>query len=132
MDGMNEADMARTILADAVKDACRQAVGIPLSRQVAGDTERVVEIIGEAQWFLLDDADEDEPFSYHWCCWAAELDADSFRNLMHRRLRKERVLLPRPERYRLAELAGKRRLRIIRTKNKDHSVYTIPVKSLTD
>lgn len=116
--------VAKAILENAVVDAKRQARGIPLSKQLPGDRERVVEVIGEAQWFLLDD-DEECVFSFSWCCQSLGLNTENFRDGVRRKLVALGVVLPRRERHRLANLAGPRRDGRFRTRNQDHRAYHV-------
>lgn len=113
-----EQQLAKAIFDLTLDDARRQARGLPVNQRLGGDKERRIEIIGEAQWWCLDDPSEDEGGSFAWCCWAMELDVAAARKRIQHLLTVEEVILPRSERHRLAELAGKRRLDLMIKKSR--------------
>ena len=126
IEAMNERDLAVSILADALRDAQQQARGLLLTARLSGDRERTIEVIGEAQWYLLDDNDEDAVYSFPWACSVADLDPVRMRQGAYRALFRSGALLPKRERHRLAELAGKRRLRKIQTRDRVPIPYEAP------
>lgn len=110
--GLDGGKLAKTILLQAFADAKLNPYGRGENERFNQDKERIVEVIGEAQWYLLDDNDEDVAFGYHWCCSLLRLDPSALRRNTLRLLKESDVLISRSDRYRFAEIAGKRRLRL--------------------
>lgn len=120
--GLDGRRLAIALIYQATEDARQNPYGRGDNERVGQDKERIIEVIAEAQWFLLDDDDEEYPCGFHWSCAILHLEWTFLRRKCLKLLRKEGVILPRRERYRLAALAGARRMRksLKRTHQKRH------------
>jgi hypothetical protein len=117
--GLDGRRLAIAILSQAWDDVQVNPYGRGENERFGQDQERVLEVVGEAQWFFLDDDDEDAPHSFPWCCSMINVEPSYLRAGVEAFLTKSKFLLIKPERHRLAELAGRRRLRQHFTKPKD-------------
>lgn len=103
--------LAKAILEQALEDVKINPYGKGENERFGQDKERLLEVIGEAQWFLLDDDDHDVAHGFIWCCTLWRLDPSAVRRKVLKELKEAGSLLPKVERHRLAALAGSRRLR---------------------
>ena len=102
--------IAVAILSDSLTDARKQPRGVPEDERIGAGRERVIEVIGEAQWFLLDDeADDDAYGGFRYCCRTLGFPWRKYRAGIEADLDARGVTLPREERLRLAILAPTRR-----------------------
>ena len=108
---LDDVKIARAILQQAGADIKHNPYGRRENERFLQDQERVLEVIGEAQWFFLDDDDDNATHGFFWCTALAGVDAGYIRKQARAFLVREGSLLTKAERHRLAALAGKRRLR---------------------
>ena len=109
IEDMDEAALAQAILTLTIEDA-KQNSAIPPKQTISGGIEYLYDIIGEAQWFLLDD-DEECSCGFVWCCWALGLNPEWVRKRIRSHLKHRTIILPERERLQLAIRAGRRRMR---------------------
>lgn len=112
--------LAKAILEQALEDVKINPYGKGENERFGQDKERLLEVIGEAQWFLLDDNDHDAPHGFIWCCTLWRLDPSAVRRKVRKDLEDAKSILPKVERHRLAALAGDRRLRKHFARNNDN------------
>lgn len=109
--GLDGPRLAAALIFRATEDARQNPYGRGDNERVGQDKERIIELIAEAQWFLLDDDDEDFPCGFHWSCYVLGLEWTFLRRKVFALLREEKTLIPRRERHRLAALAASRRIK---------------------
>jgi hypothetical protein len=119
-----EQKLASHVLLVAMDDARQQAHNVPLRQRAQNSKEMLVELIGDAQWYLLDDNEHVE-FSFLWCCEVLNFDPVRARRAVKASLRSEGVLLKESERWRLATICGQRRAGTYKKRRKGDECYAV-------